>query len=62
MTAIVQLERRPLAGSRKLLLHAVETSLKRGTFGERVRSSALALTPMLKLSALGAGVEAKVEP
>jgi hypothetical protein len=44
-----------------VLLHAVETSLKQGTFGDRVRRSALALAPTLKLSALGAGVEAKVD-
>ena len=45
-----------------VLLHAMEaTSLRRGTFGERVRRSVLGLTPTLKLSALGAGVEAKVD-
>ena len=44
-----------------VLLHAVETSLRRGTFGERLRSSVLGLAPTLKLSALGAGVEAKVD-
>ncbi len=44
-----------------VLLHALETSLKRGTFRDRVRSSALALAPKLKLSAPGAGMEAAVD-
>lgn len=44
-----------------VLLHALETSLRRGTFGDRVRRSVLGLTPTLKLSAFGAGVEAKVD-
>ena len=44
-----------------VLLHAMETSLRRGTFGDRVRRSVSGLTPTLKLSAFGAGVEAKVD-
>lgn len=44
-----------------VLLHALETSLKRGTFRDRLRSSALALAPKLKLSAPGAGTEATLD-
>ena len=46
-----------------VMLHALETSLERGTFSDRVRSSALALVPKLKLSASasGAGVEAEID-
>ncbi len=44
-----------------VLLHALETSLKRGTFSDRVRSSALALAPTLKLSAGGAGAQAEID-
>lgn len=44
-----------------VLLHAMETSLLRGTFSDRLRRSVAGLTPTLKLSAFGAGVEAKVD-
>lgn len=44
-----------------VLLHAVETSLERGSFADRVRRSALALAPALKLSAPGSGVAAEVD-
>ena len=44
-----------------VLLHAVETSLERDTFADRVRRSALALAPTLKLSAPGSGVAAEID-
>ena len=44
-----------------VLLHALETSLRRGTFRDRVRSSAVALAPKLKLSAPAAGMEAALD-
>ncbi len=50
-----------LFSSLAVLLRAMETSLRRGRFGDRVRRSVLGLTPTLKLSAFGAGVEAKVD-
>ena len=44
-----------------VLLHALETSLQRGTFRDRMRSSALTLVPKLKLSVPGAGMEAAID-
>ena len=46
-----------------VLLHALETSLKRGRPGDRIRSAALALAPRLSLSgsAPGAGVNAEID-
>ena len=46
-----------------VLLHALETSLKRGKPGDRVRSAALALAPRLSLSGLasGAGMKAEID-
>ena len=46
-----------------VLLHALETSLKRGRPGDRIRSAALALAPRLSLSgsAPGAGVKAEID-
>ena len=46
-----------------VLLHALETSLKRGKPGDRVRSAALALAPKLRLSGLasGAGMNAEID-
>ena len=46
-----------------VLLHALETSLKRGKPGDRVRSAALALAPRLSLSGLasGAGMNAEID-
>lgn len=44
-----------------VLLHALELSLKRGKFSDRVRNTALALTPKLKLSAPIPGAKAEAE-
>lgn len=44
-----------------VLLHALETSLRQGNFMERVRSSAMALAPMLKLSVPLPGAEVTAE-
>jgi len=44
-----------------VLLHALESSLKKGTFTDRVRNTALALTPKLKLSAPIQGAKAEAE-
>ena len=46
-----------------VLLHALETSLKRGKPGDRVRSAALALAPRLSLSGLAsdAGMNAEID-
>ena len=46
-----------------VLLHALETSLKQGKPGDRVRSAALALAPRLSLSGLasGAGMKAEID-
>lgn len=44
-----------------VLLHALELSLKRGTFNDRMRATALALTPTLKLSAPLPGGQANAE-
>ena len=44
-----------------VLLHALETSIERGTFADRVRRSALALAPSLKLSVPGSGAAAEVD-
>jgi len=46
-----------------VLLHAFELSLKRGQFSDRMRSTALALTPKLKLSAPlpGTRVDAEID-
>ena len=46
-----------------VLLHALETSLKRGKPGDRVRRAALALAPRLSLSGLasGAGMKAEID-
>ena len=46
-----------------VLLHALETSLKRGKPGDRVRNAALALAPGLSLSGLasGAGMKAEID-
>ena len=44
-----------------VLLHALELSLKRGTFSDRLRTTASALTPKLKLSAPLAGAKAEAE-
>ena len=41
-----------------VLLHALETSFRQGTLRDRLRSSALALAPKLKLSAPATGMEA----
>ena len=44
-----------------VLLHALETSLRRGALRDRLRSSALALVPKLKLSAPATGMEATLD-
>ena len=44
-----------------VLLHALETSLRQGSFMDRVRSSATALAPRLKLSAPLPGAEVAAE-
>ena len=46
-----------------VLLHALETALKRGKLGDRVRSTTLALAPRLSLSgpAPGAGMKAEID-
>ena len=44
-----------------VLLHALETSLRQGSFMDRVRSSATALAPKLKLSAPLPGAEVAAE-
>ena len=46
-----------------VLLHALETSLKRGRPGDRIRSAALAFVPRLSLSGSvpGAGVNAEID-
>ncbi len=44
-----------------VLLHALELSLKKGKFSDRVRSTALALAPKLKLSAPIPGVKVEAE-
>ena len=44
-----------------VLLHALETSLQRGRFSDRVRSTALALAPKLKLSATAPGAAGEAE-
>ena len=44
-----------------VLLHALETSLRQGSFMDRVRSSATALAPRLKLSAALPGAEVAAE-
>ena len=46
-----------------VLLHALETSLKRGRAGDGIRSAALALAPRLSLSGpvSGAGVKAEID-
>ncbi|MXZ71823.1 MAG: ATP-binding protein [Acidobacteria bacterium] len=44
-----------------VLLHALETSLRRGTLRDRLRSSASALAPKLKLSAPATGMEATLD-
>lgn len=44
-----------------VLLHAFELSLKRGKFSDRLKSTALALTPKLKLSAPVPGGKAEAE-
>jgi hypothetical protein len=46
-----------------VLMHALELSLKRGTFSDKVRSTALAVAPKLTLSAPlpGAGVDATID-
>ena len=44
-----------------VLLHALETSLRQGRFMDRLRSSAMALAPTLKLSAPLSGAEVAAE-
>ena len=44
-----------------VLLHALETSLRRGALRDRLRSSASALAPKLKLSAPATGMEATID-